>query len=184
LRSIAAPRKLNWPDRLERYMGVPEFDDTLEFEGFRLDRRAGTLSRQDESGQASPLVIGSRAFQILQLLVDHQGDLVPKQTIMDRVWPDTVVEESNLTTQISACDVCSTAIAAAKAVSRRSLAEVIALSRVCAELVGSSYRTTPRRRSGGTLGRQDHRKSPPSPQHRGVHEIQRRCIGGSHPSSS
>ena len=35
------------------------------------------------------------------VLVERHGDLVSKQTIMDSVWSDTVVEENNLTIQIS-----------------------------------------------------------------------------------
>jgi DNA-binding winged helix-turn-helix (wHTH) protein len=83
-------------------MGVLEAEEYLEFDGFRLDRRTGTLSRLNDPDRATPVAIGSRALDILQLLIDHQGDLVPKQSIMERVWPDTVVEESNLTTQIAA----------------------------------------------------------------------------------
>jgi adenylate cyclase len=83
-------------------MDVLESADVVEFAGFRLDRRAGRLSRRDETGQPASVLIGSRALELLQLLVDHHGDLVSKQTIMARVWPGTLVEESNLTTQIAA----------------------------------------------------------------------------------
>jgi TolB-like protein/DNA-binding winged helix-turn-helix (wHTH) protein len=87
---------------LERYMSVLQAEDIVEFEGFRLDRRTGSLSRVQENGQITQLPIGSRAVDILRLLIDHQGDLVSKQTILERVWPATIVEESNLTIQISA----------------------------------------------------------------------------------
>jgi DNA-binding winged helix-turn-helix (wHTH) protein len=83
-------------------MDVLESADALEFPGFRLDRRAGRLFRLDQTGQLAPVAIGSRALELLQLLADHQGELVSKQKIMDAVWPGTLVEESNLTTQISA----------------------------------------------------------------------------------
>jgi len=43
-----------------------------------------------------------KAFDLLALLVEHEGQVVSKETLMDRLWPDTVVEESNLTFQMSA----------------------------------------------------------------------------------
>jgi DNA-binding winged helix-turn-helix (wHTH) protein len=69
--------------------------------GFLLDRSAGGLFRLDDDGNAVPLVLGSRALDVLGVLVERQGELVPKQAIMDAVWPDTAVEENNLTVQIS-----------------------------------------------------------------------------------
>src|SRR5215472_11574436 len=71
--------------------------DILLFEGFRLDR--GGLSRLDQAGVATPVALGSRA---LDLFVEHHGQLVSKDEIMQAVWPGTAVEESNLTVQISA----------------------------------------------------------------------------------
>lgn len=46
--------------------------------------------------------IGTRAFDILDVLLRHQGQLVSKETILQSVWPDTVVEENNLQVHISA----------------------------------------------------------------------------------
>src|ERR1700730_11457568 len=69
------------------------------FEGFRLDRRG--LFRRDEGGVFVPVVIGSRAFDVLRVLITAQGDLVEKDEIMAAVWPGTVVEDNNLTVQIS-----------------------------------------------------------------------------------
>ena len=39
---------------------------------------------------------------MLGLLVERQGELISKDEIMQAVWPQTVVEENNLTVQISA----------------------------------------------------------------------------------
>ena len=72
------------------------------FEGFRLDLRAGGLFRADENGVLVPVAIGSRALDLLILLVRRHGDLVPKDEIMAAIWPGTIVEDSNLPTQISA----------------------------------------------------------------------------------
>ena len=60
-----------------------------------LERRI--LLRQ---GQAVP--IGERAFDILQLLIRHQGTLVTKEQILTDVWPDSIVVENNLQVHISA----------------------------------------------------------------------------------
>ena len=74
--------------------------DTLYFEGFRLER--GGLSRVDQDGNVTPLPLGSRALDLLRLLVERQGELISKDEIMQAVWPRTIVEENNLTVQISA----------------------------------------------------------------------------------
>jgi len=75
--------------------------DTVLLEGFRLDRRAGCLYRLDTGGVATPIALGSRAFNLLCLLVEHNGELVSKDAIMNAVWPGRVVEEANLNVQIS-----------------------------------------------------------------------------------
>ncbi len=72
-------------------------DSGFQFQGFRLERH-GQLFRAD--GTLVPL--GSRALEVLQLLVRRDGQLVPKQDIMDAVWPGLAVEEANLTVQVSA----------------------------------------------------------------------------------
>jgi DNA-binding winged helix-turn-helix (wHTH) protein len=74
--------------------------ETFLFEGFRLDRCG--LCQRDESGVFVPVVIGSRAFELLRVLIAAEGDLVSKDEIMAAVWPGTVVEDNNLTVQIAA----------------------------------------------------------------------------------
>lgn len=49
-----------------------------------------------------PLRVGTRAFDILELLITCPGRLVSKDEILQRVWPDTVVEENNLQVHVSA----------------------------------------------------------------------------------
>ena len=72
------------------------------FEGFRLDRLSSGLFRRDEDGVFVPVEIGSRALDVLCVLIERPGDLVSKGEIMEIVWPGTVVEDNNLTVQISA----------------------------------------------------------------------------------
>jgi TolB-like protein/DNA-binding winged helix-turn-helix (wHTH) protein len=74
--------------------------DIFLFEPFRLDRRG--LFRREEGGGFVPLNLGSRAAEILRILVERSGELVSKEEIIAIVWPETVVEDSNLTVQISA----------------------------------------------------------------------------------
>jgi DNA-binding winged helix-turn-helix (wHTH) protein len=49
-----------------------------------------------------PVHVGSRALEILGVLLERPGELVSKQDLMDRVWPNTFVEPANLTVHISA----------------------------------------------------------------------------------
>jgi len=72
------------------------------FDDFRLDRRGGGLFRRDDSGVFVPVTIGSRGLDILGVLVARAGEVVSKEEIISAVWPSTVVEDSNLTVQISA----------------------------------------------------------------------------------
>jgi DNA-binding winged helix-turn-helix (wHTH) protein len=72
------------------------------FDGFRLDRRRGALFRRDERGVFAPIVLGSRSLEILGVLVERPGDLVSRAEIMDAVWPETAVDDSNLNVQIAA----------------------------------------------------------------------------------
>jgi DNA-binding winged helix-turn-helix (wHTH) protein/TolB-like protein/tetratricopeptide (TPR) repeat protein len=71
------------------------------FGGFLLDHSVGGLFQLDGHGGTVPIMLGSRALDVLRVLVERQGELVPKRAIMDAVWPDTAVEENNLTVQIS-----------------------------------------------------------------------------------
>jgi len=49
-----------------------------------------------------PVRVGSRALEILGVLLERPGELVSKRDLMDRVWPNTFVEPANLTVHISA----------------------------------------------------------------------------------
>jgi len=49
-----------------------------------------------------PVPLGSRALQILIVLLERPGELVSKQELMARVWPDVFVGSANLAVHISA----------------------------------------------------------------------------------
>src|SRR6266849_722224 len=49
-----------------------------------------------------PVRLGSRAFDILTSLVERAGEVVGKDELMARAWPQTFVEDANLKIQVSA----------------------------------------------------------------------------------
>ena len=49
-----------------------------------------------------PVLLGSRALEILIVLLERPGELVSKQDLMARVWPNLFVEPANLTVHVSA----------------------------------------------------------------------------------
>jgi class 3 adenylate cyclase/tetratricopeptide (TPR) repeat protein len=75
--------------------------DIFVFEDFRLDRRRG-LFRRDDNGAFVPVAIGSRALDILGVLIEQAGEIVSKDDLLSAVWPETVVDYSNLTVQTAA----------------------------------------------------------------------------------
>jgi len=67
-----------------------------EFGSIRLDPAKRSLARAGESVPLPP-----RAFDLLLLLVKRRGELVPKEELLARIWPDIHVEESSLPVMIS-----------------------------------------------------------------------------------
>ena len=53
------------------------------------------------SSAGQPVELGARAFDLLLVLVENQGRLVTKATLLERVWPRLVVDENNLPAQIA-----------------------------------------------------------------------------------
>ena len=49
-----------------------------------------------------PVPLGSRALEILIALLERRGELVSKQDLTARVWPNLFVDPSNLTVHMSA----------------------------------------------------------------------------------
>jgi predicted ATPase/DNA-binding winged helix-turn-helix (wHTH) protein len=64
---------------------------------------------------AEPVRLGSRALDLLLLLVEHAGEVVSKEQLIRFAWPSTFVDESNLKVNISTlrsalgCDQAATA---------------------------------------------------------------------------
>ena len=76
---------------------TPESSNIYEFEGFRID----SSKRLVYDSQGGPLSLMPKAFDLLLYLVTHPKRLVEKDELMTAVWPDTIVEENNLTQNIS-----------------------------------------------------------------------------------
>jgi len=62
------------------------------FGEFRLDLQNRLLRKGNE-----PIALTPKAFDILVLLIQRGGQVVAKDELMQAVWPDSFVEESNLT---------------------------------------------------------------------------------------
>ena len=77
--------------------GEPTEKQVYEFGPFRLDPARQTLRRDGE-----PVALAPKAFQLLLTLVRHGTETVSKDELMKAVWPDTFVEETNLTRNIFA----------------------------------------------------------------------------------
>jgi len=68
-----------------------------EFGDFRLDTAKRLLQRLD--GATVPLT--PRVFETLLYMVEHHDTVLDKERLMEAVWPDSIVEENNLSQNIS-----------------------------------------------------------------------------------
>jgi DNA-binding winged helix-turn-helix (wHTH) protein len=80
---------------------MPSTSRVLSFGDFRFDEATRALSRSN-GGPASAIPLGSRAADLLYLFLQRPGQLVTKNEILDAVWPNMAVDDSNLPVQISA----------------------------------------------------------------------------------
>ena len=67
-----------------------------EFDDFRLDAAKRILWRD-----GAPVPLTPRVFDTLLYLVEHHDAVLDKERLMEAVWPDCIVEENNLTQNIS-----------------------------------------------------------------------------------
>jgi DNA-binding winged helix-turn-helix (wHTH) protein len=68
----------------------------LEFGRFRV-----LLRQRQLVADGVPIELGTRAFDLLLVLLEADGSLVTKDELLSRVWPGIVVAEENLKVQIS-----------------------------------------------------------------------------------
>jgi DNA-binding winged helix-turn-helix (wHTH) protein len=69
----------------------------IEFGRFRL-----LLRRRQLEADGVPIELGTRALDLLLVLLEADGSLVGKDELFHRVWPGIFVSEANLKVQISA----------------------------------------------------------------------------------
>lgn len=67
----------------------------FEFGPYRLD-----AGRRIVALDGFPLALGPKVVETLSALVERAGEVVTKEELLDRVWPDEFVEESNLTQNV------------------------------------------------------------------------------------
>jgi len=73
----------------------PKTTQLYQFGPFRLDPEKELLLREDESVPIAP-----KAFQVLLVLIRHSKQVVTKDDLMKAIWPDSFVEEANLSRNI------------------------------------------------------------------------------------
>ena len=69
---------------------------TYEFGPFRVDSRERAVRRDGKL-----LLLTPKVFDILLVLIQNPGRILTKDEMMQQVWPDTTVEESNLARNVS-----------------------------------------------------------------------------------
>ena len=94
--SLAAVKE-NWEKRGVTPAPVPLDGHAIAFGPFRLLTAQRLLLEADR-----PVRLGSRAFDILAALVERAGEVVGKEQLMARAWPQTFVEDANVKIQVSA----------------------------------------------------------------------------------
>jgi DNA-binding winged helix-turn-helix (wHTH) protein/Tol biopolymer transport system component len=67
------------------------------FEGFRLDAQRRLLFGPN----GKPIVLTPRLLDALLYLVEHGGQLLTKEQLLEAIWPNVVVEEHNLNKTVS-----------------------------------------------------------------------------------
>jgi DNA-binding response OmpR family regulator len=78
-------------------MNTEDRDVVFRFGGFVVAPTARYLSLHEKR-----VVVGSRAFDLLLVLMASRGTVLSKRELMERVWPDTIVEENCLRVHIAA----------------------------------------------------------------------------------
>jgi DNA-binding winged helix-turn-helix (wHTH) protein/TolB-like protein/Flp pilus assembly protein TadD len=68
-----------------------------EFGSYQLSTQSRVLSRDGEL-----VALSAKAIEVLLVLIEDRGHVISKSDLMAQVWPDTFVEEINLTVHISA----------------------------------------------------------------------------------
>lgn len=84
--------------------------------------------------EGSAVTLAPKAFDVLLLLVRHNGQILEKSALMKELWPDTFVEEANLNVHVSAI--------------RKAIGESAQRPRYIATIPGRGYRFTAKLHAG------------------------------------
>src|SRR5437773_11776708 len=68
-----------------------------EFGPYRLDLGECRLLRRGQE-----ITLRPKLFDLLAILIEHHGQMLEKDDLIHSLWPDTEVEDSNLTVSINA----------------------------------------------------------------------------------
>lgn len=96
-------------------------NEAKRFGDYLLDTRKRILYKGDD-----PISLMPKAFDLLRYLVENNARVIGKDELLEAVWPDTVVEESNLSQNIS--------------ILRKALGEKPAENRFIATVPGRGYK--------------------------------------------
>lgn len=94
MRMMVTPKK---PLPADNDLTVDHVGDRYAFEEFQLWPSSRVLTRNNE-----PVPLGARALDILVALVERPGQVVSKPELLALVWPNRLIEESNLRVHIAA----------------------------------------------------------------------------------
>jgi DNA-binding winged helix-turn-helix (wHTH) protein len=103
--ALASPDALGAPSRAAPAQdqadvadrAMPSGNDGFSFGPFRLFPARLLLLEADK-----PVRLGNRALDILIVLVERRGEVISKEDLIARVWPNTFVEEGNLRVHMAA----------------------------------------------------------------------------------
>jgi DNA-binding winged helix-turn-helix (wHTH) protein len=91
------PFRCRYPIRLGRNASHrATAGEALEFSRFRV-----LLRRRQLLADGVPVELGTRAFDLLLVLLEADGSLVTKEELMSRVWPGIFVSKENIRLQVS-----------------------------------------------------------------------------------
>ncbi len=91
-----SPKDLQRAPKRFGYKGLRENNHIYEFGRFRLSTSEKQLLRD-----GVPVSLTPKAFDLLAVLVENRGHLLEKSELLERVWPDSFVEEANLSVKMS-----------------------------------------------------------------------------------
>ena len=96
MRNGISPEEDSAPDASAFARGNIVSQPIYGFGPYQLDASRRRLQRDGEVVQLTP-----KAFDILLALIEGRGEIIGKDDLMKRVWPDSFVEDGNLTYNIS-----------------------------------------------------------------------------------